>query len=315
MGGGRDHGGVVRRPGAPRSGEQDGGEPPACDCPLGSKPSPILLSPGATRTKNRTRPGRFLERNPPSIPIDDLNVRIEHLVNTLFKWFQVHRLDFRRLAPSYYRWPNNDAWMADDHEGKRVPTMSSTGQIESESPSSNEELAAATDGDPAARWRALEACRDYLRLVARRGRWTNGGGRPATSDLVQGTVVEAWRQFSKFRGRSPAQLRAWLRAILIHASLNARRRPSEAHIGSGRGGGSRGTASTSPSQAAHKKDSREALDAAIVGLMEHHRTIIRLRIWEQLSFVADRRRLGISEDAAPDALRRLRGRWRSSANR
>ena len=174
--------------------------------------------------------------------------------------------------------------------------MSSTGQMESES--RHAELAAATGGDPAARWRALEACRDYLRLVARRGRWANGAGLPATSDLVQGTVVEAWRQFSKFQGRSPGQLRAWLRAILIHASIRARRRPIEAHIGSGRGVGAALASSTSPSQAAHKKDSREALDAAIVGLMEHHRTIIRLRIWEQLSFVQIGHRLGISEDAA-----------------
>jgi hypothetical protein len=41
--------------------------------------------------------------------------------------------------------------MADDHEWKRVSTMSSTAQIESESPSSDAELAAATDGDPEAR--------------------------------------------------------------------------------------------------------------------------------------------------------------------
>jgi RNA polymerase sigma-70 factor, ECF subfamily len=188
--------------------------------------------------------------------------------------------------------------MADDHEGKRVPTMSSTGQMESESPSSTEELAAATHGDPAARWRALEACRDYLRLVARRGRWANGGGRPATSDLVQGTVVDAWRQFSNFQGRTPGQLRAWLRAILIHASLKASRRPNEAQIGSGREVGAATAPGSSPSQAAQKKDAGEALDAAIEGLMDRHRAIIRMRIWEQLSFGEIGERLGVSEDGA-----------------
>jgi RNA polymerase sigma-70 factor, ECF subfamily len=176
--------------------------------------------------------------------------------------------------------------------------MSTVGQMESDRPPRDAELAAAADGDPAARWRALEACRDYLRLVARRGRWSNRAGLPATSDLVQGTVVDAWRQFSNFRGRTPGQLRAWLRAILIHASLKARRRPNEARLGSGGAAGTAPASATSPSQAAQKKDAREALDAAISGLAERHRTVIRLRIWEQLSFGQIGERLGVSEDAA-----------------
>jgi RNA polymerase sigma-70 factor, ECF subfamily len=216
----------------------------------------------------------------------------------MLPWFHVYRLDSLVLHRHTINGPINDAWMADDHEWKRVSTMSSTAQIESESPSSDAELAAATDGDPEARWRALEACRDYLRLVVRRGRWTDGAGRPATSDLVQGTVVDAWRQFSKFQGRTPGQLRAWLRAILIHASLKARRRPDEAQIGSGREVRAAPAPGSSPSQAAQKKDAGEALDAAIDGLMERHRTIIRLRIWEQLSFGQIGERLGVSEDGA-----------------
>ena len=50
------------------------------------------------------------------------------------------------------------------------------------------EMAAAKEGDPAARWRALEACRDYLRLVVRRGHWSQPSTQPATSDLIQGAM-------------------------------------------------------------------------------------------------------------------------------
>jgi RNA polymerase sigma-70 factor (ECF subfamily) len=159
-------------------------------------------------------------------------------------------------------------------------------------------LAAATGGDPAARWRALEACRDYLRLVVRRGRWSSHAVRPATSDLVQQTIVDAWANFSRFHGRTPGQLRAWLRTILIHASLNARRRRRAAQLGSGDEAGAAPGATTSPSQAAQRNAAREALDAALGSLSERHRDIIRLRIWEQLSFAEIGTRLESSEDAA-----------------
>src|SRR4029077_11688156 len=100
-------------------------------------------------------------------------------------------------------------------------------------------------------------CRDYLRLVVRRGRWSNNAGLPATSDLVQNTFVDAWRNFSRFQGRTPGQLRDWLKAILIHASLNARRRPRAARIESGGAAGDIPGTTTSPSQAAQNNASQE----------------------------------------------------------
>jgi RNA polymerase sigma-70 factor (ECF subfamily) len=160
------------------------------------------------------------------------------------------------------------------------------------------EFAAATGGDSAARWQALEACRDYLRLVVRRGRWSSNAGLNATSDIVQNTVVDAWRNFSRFQGRTPGQLRAWLRAILIHGSLSARRRPREDRIGSGGGAGEIPGTTTSPSQFAQKNAAREELDAALGGLSERHRTVVRLRIWDQMSFAQIGTKLDVSEDAA-----------------
>jgi RNA polymerase sigma factor (sigma-70 family) len=55
---------------------------------------------------------------------------------------------------------------------------------------------------------------------------------------------------------------------------------------------------TSPSQAAQRNASREALGAALGGLSERYRTVIHLRIWDQCSFAQIGTRLGISEDAA-----------------
>lgn len=177
-----------------------------------------------------------------------------------------------------------------------------------------EDLAAA-GADPAARWRALEACRDYLRLVARRGGWSNEAGLPATSDLVQGTFVEAWRQFTRFRGRTPGQLRAWLRAILIHSSLNARRRIRMAQMGSGRGMMAAHAADESPSAMAQGRAAREALEMALSGLPERDRAVIHLRLWDRLTFAEIGGRIGVSEDAARmaygRALVKLRGSMRA----
>jgi RNA polymerase sigma-70 factor (ECF subfamily) len=179
-----------------------------------------------------------------------------------------------------------------------LTVLSKAGQMGSDSTTVDSEFAAAIEGDPAARWHALEACRDYLRLVIRRSRYSRGMGQPATSDMVQNTLLDGWRGFGQFEGRSPGQLRAWLKAIVVHALLNARRRAHTAHLGPhGVAEDIPGTA-TSPSEAAQRNASREALGAALDGLSERHRMVIRLRIWDQCSFAEIGTRLTITEDAA-----------------
>ena len=64
----------------------------------------------------------------------------------------------------------------------------------------NGSLSMARAGDLAARWGALEACRHYLQLVVGQNRLSKGIGEPATSDLVQDTILEGWRGFAPIRG-------------------------------------------------------------------------------------------------------------------
>jgi RNA polymerase sigma-70 factor, ECF subfamily len=190
--------------------------------------------------------------------------------------------------------------------------MSSAGHDNPDRPECVDELAAAKGGDPVARWRALEACRDYLRLVVRRGRWSNSTAMQATSDLIQGTVVDGWHHFSRFRGDTSGQLRAWLKAILIHASLNARRRPGATHFDLGSEAENLAKPATSPSQALQKKSSREALDAALAGLPDRQRAVVRLRVWDQWTFTQIGESLGVSEDAARMIYGRALARLRES---
>jgi RNA polymerase sigma-70 factor (ECF subfamily) len=160
-----------------------------------------------------------------------------------------------------------------------------------------EQIIAATDGDAAARWCAVAACRDYLRLVAHNGHWFRKGSHQAPSDLVQNALVAGWRDFPQFQGRTPGQLRSWLRGILVHAALNAvHAKRAEAHPPEQFD--ERAGTATSPSAAAQKADSAAALDAALAQLPDHHRAAIQLRVWSRLSFRKVGQRLGISEDAA-----------------
>ncbi len=180
----------------------------------------------------------------------------------------------------------------------------------------DDDLLATAGSDPVARWRALEACREYLRLVARRGRWADDADLRATSDLVQGTVLRGWNEFSQFRGRTPGQLRAWLRAILVHAALNGRRRRRAAHAGSGRRVADEARiSSSSPSRIVGERDERAALDASLERLPERHRRVIRMRLWDRLSFAQIGAAMEVSEDAArmlySRAIARLRESMRS----
>jgi RNA polymerase sigma-70 factor, ECF subfamily len=197
--------------------------------------------------------------------------------------------------------------------GETWSIMSSAGRSLGSRSHNDDQLLATAGTDPAARWRAIEACRGYLRLVARRGRWADDADLRATSDLVQGTVLRGWNEFSKFRGRTPGQLRAWLRAILIHAALNGRRRTRAAHAGSARrAAGAAATTTNSPSRIAGEKDEREVLDATLERLPVQYRLVIRMRLWDRATFVQIGAAIGVSEDAARMLYSRAIARLRQS---
>jgi RNA polymerase sigma factor (sigma-70 family) len=130
--------------------------------------------------------------------------------------------------------------------------------------------------------------------------------------MVQETLLNGWCGFARFEGQSPGQLRAWLKAIVVHASLNARRRPREALICSDDAAGDVPGTTTSPSQAAQRNASREALGVALGGLPERYRRTIHLRIWDRCSFAEIGTTLGISEDAARMLFARALAKLRES---
>jgi RNA polymerase sigma factor (sigma-70 family) len=171
-------------------------------------------------------------------------------------------------------------------------------------------LHAARAGDTAARWRALDACRQYLRLVAGKNRWPGRATESATSDLVHDTLLEGWRGFGRFKGNTPGQLRAWLRVTLIHSLIKQRRRPPISRLEPGSEGAAIPAPNTPAGLIVERADSNEAVGRALRCLPQHYQTVIEWRLSNDLSFAEIGSRLGMSDDSAQKLYARAIARLR-----
>src|SRR6266446_10174513 len=71
---------------------------------------------------------------------------------------------------------------------------------------------------------ALERCREYLCLLARLHLDHRLQGKLDPADVVQQTLMRAHEKRDQFRGRTDAELTAWLRQILVNNLAEAVRR-------------------------------------------------------------------------------------------
>ncbi|HEV2947102.1 MAG TPA: hypothetical protein VGX70_06985, partial [Gemmataceae bacterium] len=62
---------------------------------------------------------------------------------------------------------------------------------------------------------SLERCREYLHLLARLHLDHRLQGKLDPADVVQQTLMRAHEKRDQFRGRTYAELTAWLRQILV----------------------------------------------------------------------------------------------------
>src|SRR5271163_4244438 len=85
-------------------------------------------------------------------------------------------------------------------------------------------LREARAGDPQVLGRALESCREYLLLIAARGLDADLIAKGGASDLVQDTLLGAYRDFGAFYGCTRDELLVWLRKILQNNLAVHRRR-------------------------------------------------------------------------------------------
>jgi RNA polymerase sigma-70 factor (ECF subfamily) len=175
-------------------------------------------------------------------------------------------------------------------------------------------VAGARAGSREALGRALENCRRYLLAIAERQLDPDLRSKGGASDLVQETFMEAHRDFARFQGSSPDELRAWLRQVLLHnvgaftrrfraTSKRAVDREVGLHANRASGGPDDGPAGSTltPSGVAIENEQVLALRRALERLPEDYRRVVVLRFEEERSF----EEIGRLTDRSPDAARKL----------
>jgi RNA polymerase sigma-70 factor (ECF subfamily) len=155
----------------------------------------------------------------------------------------------------------------------------------------------------------LEMYRPFLLLLARSELKADLQGKIGASDMVQETFLEAQRDFGRFRGRTHAELMAWLRRILVHNILNLHdhflatgKRQASREMPLARGPDSSGqeleAGIESPSRQAIIHEESLAMQEALDRLPETYRQVLRLRHYEQRSFEEIGHTLGKSAEAS-----------------
>lgn len=139
-----------------------------------------------------------------------------------------------------------------------------------------------------------ERFRSYLRLLARLQLPPRLAPKLDASDLVQQTLVQAYRALPGFRGRSEGEMAAWLRQILArnlaHAARDQGRQKRDAgreislaaavDQSSARLEAWLAADQSSPSEKAERNDQLLHLAAALETLPDQQREAIELHYWQ-----------------------------------
>jgi RNA polymerase sigma-70 factor (ECF subfamily) len=171
-------------------------------------------------------------------------------------------------------------------------------------------IQAARDGSREALGELLESCRQYLLLIANQQLDPDLRGKVGASDVVQESLLEAQRDFERFRGQTEEELLAWMRRILLNNLANVTwhyREAAKRQV-------SREVAladapldelynalvspAESPSSHALARERDEALRQALEQLPQASRQVIQWRNYERCSFEEIGRRLDRSAEAA-----------------
>lgn len=147
--------------------------------------------------------------------------------------------------------------------------------------------------------------RPWLKMIAERELPVSFRGRIEASDIVQLTLLDAWRASRGFRGTTQAERLAWLRVILRRVILQhgrsrfgtqkrggGERLQSELDLTSSRIDALAAGAEPTPAEQAAANEASLRLAQAIEDLCPADQELIRLRHFEQLTHeqIAQRRR-------------------------
>jgi RNA polymerase sigma-70 factor (ECF subfamily) len=184
--------------------------------------------------------------------------------------------------------------------------------MSSDTISVHELLERARQGGPEDRDRLFQACRPYLGMVAQTQmeHWLQA--KVDASDLVQETMLEAYRDFDRFSGQSEGEWLGWLKRILAHNVADYIRRyrgTAKRQVGRevplGNAGDETGHHNApepaaridTPSRELMRKDNQLRIAAALAQLPADYQEVIRLRNLEKLPFDQVAEQMGRSRPA------------------
>ena len=164
----------------------------------------------------------------------------------------------------------------------------------------------------------LEQYRSYLKLLAELQLNPRLRGKADASDIVQQTMLEAHRDLAGFRGKTDAELRAWLKMILTNNVTNVAKHYGTLKRGAGREVsleedfeqssaqllGQLMAEQTSPSMKLMKQERSEQLADALLRLLEDERTAVVLKHFHNWSVAEIAQSLGRTQEAVAGLLRR-----------
>jgi RNA polymerase sigma-70 factor (ECF subfamily) len=189
----------------------------------------------------------------------------------------------------------------------------------------------ARGGSRSALERLLEAYSPHLLALAKRELCAALRSRLDPADVVQDTLLKAWRNFPQFRGETESDLLAWLRQILRRNLTNERREhilsamrsiQREVHLAE-TGMISRrddpGSEVGSPDRQAQALEWHEMLEMVLRRLPKNYRQVLHLHTQEEMTFAQVGRQLCCSSEAARKLWKRaakklarlLRDVWRA----
>jgi RNA polymerase sigma-70 factor (ECF subfamily) len=165
---------------------------------------------------------------------------------------------------------------------------------------------------------ALEGFRDYLCLLARLQLHPRLRAKLDASDVVQQTLLEAYKAIADFRGQPPARQAAWLRQILARNLANVvrdfaagkrdvtREQSLDAAVNasSARLNAWLAAEESSPEEHAEREEQAVRLARAIAALPEAQREVVVLRHCHGWSLADIGRRLGRTPAAVAGLLHR-----------
>jgi RNA polymerase sigma-70 factor (ECF subfamily) len=173
-----------------------------------------------------------------------------------------------------------------------------------------QKLSQARDGSRQALGELLEGYRGYLLMIAREEIGGDLQAKASASDLVQQTFLEAQQDFARFQGNSEAELRAWLRRLLVNNVANFTRRyrdtdkravGREVSLEEGDSvaklAGELAADTPPPSGVLVQEERARAVRLALDRLPEDYRQVLLLRHQEELPFEEIARLMGRSANA------------------